>query len=278
MTPPLFDRIVHPTDLSQAGTPAFDHALRLAVAGRSHFYLVHAAHLAHEDDGDWDAFPGVRSTLRRWGMLPPDAPPEVVDERLGVRVTKAEVPDRDPVERMVHFIDEHRGNLLVLATHAREGAGYWLRGSLAEKLARRAGLPTLFMPHGATGFVDHDTGAVTLRSILLPADLTTHPGTAATLALALADTMGCPDAVLHLLHVGAADEAPVVPIDDSRLRRIVVEGSVVEEIARQAEAVAADLVVMPTHGRDGLADQLFGSTTEQALHRVGRPLLAVPAT
>ena len=143
--PTLFDRIVHPTDLSQAGTPAFDHALRLAVAGRSHFHLVHAAHLSHEDDGDWDAFPGVRSTLRRWGMLPPDAPPEAVDERLGVRVTKAEVPDRDPVERMVHFIDEHRGNLLVLATSAR-GPGYWLRGSLAEKLARRPGCRPVHAP------------------------------------------------------------------------------------------------------------------------------------
>ena len=101
MTTPPFDRIVHPTDLSQDGTPAFDHALRLAVAGRSHFYLVHAAHLAPGDDGDWDAFPGVRSTLRRWSMLPQDAAPEAVHERLGVRVTKAEVPDRDPIDAAI---------------------------------------------------------------------------------------------------------------------------------------------------------------------------------
>ena len=62
----------------------------------------------------------------------------------------------------------------------------------------------------------------------------------------------------------------------NRLSRISVEGQVVDAIAQQAEAVAADLVVMPTHGPDGLADHLFGTTTEHALHRVRRPLLAVP--
>ena len=277
MTTPPFDRIVHPTDLSQDGTPAFDHALRLAVAARSHFYLVHAAHLTHGDDGDFDAFPGVRSTLRRWGMLPQDAPPEAVYEQVGVRVTKAEVPDRDPIDRMVHFIDENRGQFLVLATHARQNADYWLRGSVAEKLARRAGLPALFLPHGVPGFVTPDTGAVSLENILLPVDRATPPGAAAKLALALADTLGCPDAVLHLLHVGDSDAVPVVPIDEHRVRRILVEGDVVDAIAQQAEAISADLVVMPTHGRDALADHLFGSTTEQALHRVRRPLLAVPA-
>lgn len=276
MTPAPFARIVHPTDLSQDGTPAFDHALRLAVAGRSHFYLVHAAHLRHGDDGDFDSFPGVRSTLRRWGMLPPDAAPEAVEAQLGVRVTKAEVPDREPIDRMVHFIDEHLGQILVLATHAREDAGYWLRGSVAEKLARRAGLPALFLPHGVPGFVTHDGGALSLRNILLPVDRETPPGAAAQLALALADTLGRSDAVLHLLHVGDMEGMPMLPVDEARLRRVSVEGSIVDAIAQQAEAVAADLVVMPTHGPDGLADHLFGTTTEQALHRVRRPLLAVP--
>jgi nucleotide-binding universal stress UspA family protein len=273
---PDFDRIVHPTDLSLAGTTAFDHALRLAVAARGHFYLVHAARLTAGDDGDWDSFPGVRGTLRRWGMLPPDAPPASVHERLGVRVTKAEVTDRDLVGQLARFTAEHHGNLLVLATHAHADAGYWLRGSPAEKLARRAGLPTLFLPHGVPGFVAHDSGAASLRRILLPADRATPPGAAASLALRLADALGCTDATLHLLHVGSAGEAPVLPVDEPRVRRVVAQGPVVEEIARQAEMIAADLVVMPTQGHDALADHLFGSTTEQALHRVRRPLLAVP--
>ena len=106
-------RIVHATDFSAAGEPAFDHALRLAVAAKSHFYLVHARHLAPGQDADWAACPGVRSTLGRWGFLPAGAAPTEVHERLGVRVTKAEVPDRDPVDGVLRFVADNLGNLLV---------------------------------------------------------------------------------------------------------------------------------------------------------------------
>ena len=274
---PAFDHIVHPTDLSLAGTAAFDHALRLAVAARGHLYLVHAVHLTPGEEGDWDSFPGVRSTLRRWGMLPADAPPAAVHEQLGVRVTKAEVSDRDLVGRITRFTAERRGNLLVLTTHAGDTAGYWLRGSPAEQLARRSGLPTLFLPHGVPGFVAHDSGTARLHRILLPADRATPPGDAARLVLRLADALGCSEAILHLLHVGSAGDSPVLPVDEARVRRLVADGPVVDEIVRQAEQVGADLVVMPTLGHNQLADHLFGSTTEQALHRVRLPLLAVPA-
>jgi nucleotide-binding universal stress UspA family protein len=269
-------RIVHATDFSAAGEPAFDHALRLAVAAKSHFYLVHARHLAPGQDADWAACPGVRSTLGRWGFLPAGAAPAEVHERLGVRVTKAEVPDRDPVDGVLRFVADNLGNLLVLATHARDDATYWLRGSVAETLARRAQIPTLFLPYGSRGFVEHATGMVTLHNILLPADRSIPSGEAAALGLRLADTLGGTDAILHLLHVGPVEDAPITAVEEGRLRRVQADGPVVDAIAMQAEAVAADLVVMPTQGHDGLLDHLLGSTTEQA-HRIGRPLLAVPA-
>jgi hypothetical protein len=53
MTDSLLRSVVHPTDFSPAGLDAFTHALRLAVAAKSHFYILHIereteqAHLAH---------------------------------------------------------------------------------------------------------------------------------------------------------------------------------------------------------------------------------------
>jgi nucleotide-binding universal stress UspA family protein len=277
-----FGRIVHATDFSEAGEQAFAHALRLAVAARGHFYLVHAEHLEPGQDADWAAFPGVRSTLSRWGLLPADAEPAAVHERLGVRVTKADVPDRDPADGVLRFVTDKRCDLLVLATNLRDDLAQWLEGSIAESLARRSGLPTLFLPVGAAGFVDPATGAAALRNILLPADRAVPPGRAASLALRIADALGCGDAVLHTLHVGDPGDAPVLavaPRDEPRVRRVVhAEGAaVVDAIAAQAETLAADLIVMPTRGHDGPLDRLHGSTTEQALHRTRRPLLAVPA-
>lgn len=279
-TGPDFTHIAHPTDFAEAGEPAFAHALRMAVAARGHFYLVHAEYLEPGEDADWDAFPGVRSTLCRWGLLPADAEPAAVYQTLGVRVTKADVPDRNPADGVLRFVENNQADLLVMATRlGSEGA--LRRGSVAEAVARRAGIPALFLPWGAPGFVDSRTGKARLRNILQPVDLATPPGSAASMALRLADSLGCTDAVLHALHVGAPGRAPTVTVaaaHEGRVRHLRAEGPLVETIVAQADAVEADLIVSLTHGRDGLLDHLRGSTTEQILHHAKRPLLMVPAS
>ena len=272
-------RIVHATDFSTASEAAFAHGLRVALAVRGHFYLVHAEHLDAGDDGDWAAFPGVRSTLVRWGLLPVDADPAAVADKLGLRITKAEIPDARPTDGVLRFVENNRCDFLVLATHARDGLARLLQGSIAETLARRAQIPTLFLPVGARGFVDAATGAPRLRQILQPIAASATPGEAASLALRMADALGCGEAVLHALHVGAADEAPTLTVSaqhQPRLRRLQAEGAIVATIVEQADALDADLIVMATRGHDGLLDRLMGSTTEQVLRLANRPLLAVP--
>lgn len=271
--------IVHPTDFSAGGEVAFAHALRIALAVRGHFYLVHAERLETGEEADWVAFPGVRSTLSRWGLLGPDAAPADVESRLGLRVTKADIPDGDPTEAILRFTEANHSDLLVLATHTREGLARLVQGSIAETLSRRTGMPTLFLPIGARGFVDPATGTPALRNILLPVDPATPPGHAARLALQLGDVLDGPGARLHVLHVGDAAEAPTVAVDarhEARLQRRGAEGAVVPRILEAAAEVEAELIVMPTRGRDGLLDALLGSTTEQVLRQAGRALLAVP--
>jgi nucleotide-binding universal stress UspA family protein len=40
--------------------------------------------------------------------------------------------------------------------------------------------------------------------------------------------------------------------------------------------MGAGLIAMPTEGRHGLSDALFGTTTERVLHEAPSPVLAVP--
>jgi nucleotide-binding universal stress UspA family protein len=279
-TPPgALRAVLHPTDFSAASAHAFAHALRIALDARAKFYVLHTDRPAREDIA-WQAFPGVRSTLARWGVLEDGSPPEAVFERLGVRVSKVDVLDDDPVRGIVRFFNDHPSDLIVLATHGREGWQRWLHRSVAEPVAREAPVPVLFLPDGAQGFVDAETGRVELKSVLLPIDDDPRPDAAIDEAGALVGMLGAADCKLHLLHVGDAARAPAAQVPEGRfagVETITRQGGIVDSIVDVAAEQDADLIVMATQGHKGFLDALRGSTTEQVLRRARCPVLAVPA-
>jgi nucleotide-binding universal stress UspA family protein len=56
----------------------------------------------------------------------------------------------------------------------------------------------------------------------------------------------------------------------------LMEGSAHVEIVAFAEKVGAELIVIGTHGRGGLAHAVLGSVTERVIHRATSPILVVP--
>ncbi len=280
VSPRSFTSIVHPTDLDEAGRDAFAHGLRLAVATRGRFAVVHNAGRELEDAARLEAFPGVRDTLASWGLLDLGASAASVEEVLRIRVTKADLGGGGTVASLVDYIERHGADLVVLATHGRDGLPRWLEGSIAEAIARRSRVPTLFLPHAARGFVDPRTGEIRLANILVPIDREPDPQPALAAAARLVELLGAQAATLHLLHVGPKASAPEPLVESwlaDRVRRRHGEGPVVDAITAAADETDADLLVMTTEGRHGFLDALRGSTTEAVLRRANRPLLAVPA-
>jgi nucleotide-binding universal stress UspA family protein len=274
--PPL-SRILFATDLTHDGDLAFAHALRIVLPGKGELMIVHAAHRS-EVGKAWDQFPRVRASLVGWGLLEPGVESAAVEERLGLHVRKIDVPDNRPDHGVLEILDRRPCDLLVLATHARDGISRLLNPSVAESIAREGHTPTLVLPATASGFVDPATGAVRLHNILIPVD--SRPSAIRALALAwqLSAQLGADSAIVHLLHVGPDFPDLVEPVEMlSRVRRRQMAGPVVDAILETAEAVLADLIVMPTRGHDSLTDILRGSTTEQVLHRSGLPVLMVPS-
>jgi nucleotide-binding universal stress UspA family protein len=53
-------------------------------------------------------------------------------------------------------------------------------------------------------------------------------------------------------------------------------GSPAREIVAHAEKVGADMIVVGTHGRGGIAHAVLGSVAERIVQRAGRPVLTVP--
>lgn len=278
----LFDRpdrpvesVLHPTDLSEASLTAFHHALALGIRYGARMTLLHA--IGRRATDSWPAFPSARDTLARWHA---EGGAGSLGERIKQStISKKEVQIRDPVAACLRHIGRNAVDLVVLATEGRSGLSRLVRPSRAEKLARESRLPTLFVPSGARPFVDGETGAVTLRRIVVPVSRETDAKPAMLLAVRAAALLDDPDLEITLVHIGeGADDAaldlPALPY--CRWNLVHRGGAVVEGILTVAEEVDADAVFMTTSwNRPSLVGTDRG-VTEAVLSSVGCPVAAVP--
>ena len=62
----------------------------------------------------------------------------------------------------------------------------------------------------------------------------------------------------------------------NKSRMIIREGSPSAEIIKLAKEEAADLIVIGTHGRGGVAKMLLGGTTERIIRLAPCPVITVP--
>lgn len=274
-SPGALNSILHPTDFSSASLGAFHHALKLALMAGSRLSLLH---VTSGESGELMDFPAVRETLERWRLIPPGSPRSAVPE-LGMDVRKLVVHSDHPVNGVLGYLDHHSADLIVLGTHSHEGRLSWLRQSVSEPLARRAGEMTLFVPENVDGFVSAEDGSVRLRNILLPVTHQPDPRASMQAAARLVQRLGCQSGVFRLLHVGNESDMPATLCPDVpgwTWSSIVMKGDVIDCILGTAEDVKADLIVMATDGRNGFLDALRGSHSERVLHHSPCPLLAVP--
>lgn len=270
-------RIFHPSDYTQASDIAFAHALKLALITKAELRLMHVA--IEDDDDDWHDFTSVRATLAQWGVLPADSAREEVG-RLGLSVKKVQATQRNPVKAILYYLERHPAELLVLATHQRQGFGRLFHQAVAEPIARDSATMALFLPPAVEGFVSLAKGAVTLQRILIPVAAVPRPRLAIEAAAGLAVTLGCERVAFTLVYVGDAGGMPAIHPPERQgwtWERVIRRGRVVQQVLDVAQASAADLMVLTTQGHQSLFDTLRGSTFERILHRAPCPVLAVPA-
>lgn len=125
---------------------------------------------------------------------------------------------------------------------------------------------------------------MTIRTVLALTDLTAHADDILTQAASVAEAF---DATLHVLHVAdesSEDEAAAelderlerVPFDASQVRVHIRPSDDVTGVARSyVREHGADLIVMGTHSRGGIARLVFGSTSETLMHRAPCPIMTL---
>jgi len=145
------------------------------------------------------------------------------------------------------------------------------------------------------------------RTLLVPYDFSTHARTALDTAVDLAGKLGADLKVLHIVQSPIAvyglpypeGSTVIPPIDMGAIREDamkalalvideidapvkieaeIAEGlNVAETLRITAERIDADLIVMGTHGRTGIAHAFLGSVAERILRTVQCPVLTVKA-
>ena len=126
---PVLQQVFHPSDFTPASEVAFIHALKAALVAKAELTILH---VSPKHELEWMEFPGVRSTLERWGLLPKNSSPADV-LKLGINVKKVQAKHNDPVESVTNYLSAHNTDLIVLATDQQKGQVQWL-----SKLDRRS--------------------------------------------------------------------------------------------------------------------------------------------
>jgi len=272
---PRIQSVLHPTDFSEGSKVAFHHALKAALLAKSELTLLH---VSADGRPEWADFPGVRETLERWRLLPKGSQRSAVSQ-LGIAASKVVTKNDDPVEAVLDYLKEHSADLIVLATHQRDGRVRWLGKSVAEPVAREAEEMTLFIPGDSNGFVSAVDGSVSLSRILIPIAITPRPQPALEAAARLVTRLGCQTGSFTLLHVGQADTMPAVrcpEVPGWEWKKELRSGNVIQTIVNTAAEIDVDLIVMSTDGRNGFLDGLRGSHSERVLRLTTAPLLTIP--
>jgi nucleotide-binding universal stress UspA family protein len=281
------------TDLETGSDAALRSASRLAEGTGAELHVLHA----FEPDptrygGQDDPHPSFPGRLRQAESALDAQLAQTLPER--AHVTDRRVVIRTPFLAIIEAASNLGCDLVIMGHHHPHPMGDCVRDATLDRAIRRLTVPCL---------VVGDATWRPIRRALVPVDLSGSPEPAVAAALiwlvALSRATGAPALEVRLLSVVPPfmrDAAQPLGIRGvrHRMRRLVervnrgaamgmtVGGSVKagsavpEMIARAADAMGADLIVLAAHGRHSIARMLLGSVSGPVTRRTHRPVLLLP--
>lgn len=286
-----FENVLVATDLSPLSEPALLWARAIARHYGSKLYVTHVVSPAEA------------------ALVPPEycgSSEEVIEETAkreieGLDANLQGVPHKMLLQHggiwqsISADIEEFGIDLVVMATHGREGWGRLVIGSVAEEVFRRARCPVLTIGPKVTAQV---IGGPEFRQILFATNFGPESLTAAPYAVSLAQEFGTGLTLLNVMEANDFDPPAdpqvvlryrmgrlrkIVPADAeiSREPRYVVDfGDAGERILTVAEERKADLIVLGAKSGDthiGVATHFASATAHTVVSHAGCPVMTVRA-
>jgi nucleotide-binding universal stress UspA family protein len=309
-------RILVPDDFSEASREASRYARLLGSTGCHELHLLHVVPDARRepwarDVEELDLAGLTEEWVRDAGIRLQRSARELrsaFEVRTAVRLGTAP-------EQIVAYAAEQHADMIVLGAHRDRRSEEWLRGSIAERVVRKASCPVLTVPGGRGEVVSIDDGPdprdggkdprdasmrPVIRTVLIPVDFSTNADLALRRGLALAREHG---AAAHVLYVydppwtrNSSYAAPPAHVTEElryraerRLERDIVRhhglplhvhaavrvGDPYAEIVHFAGEIRAGLIVLGTHSRNTIGRLVLGTVAQKVLRRAPCPILTV---
>lgn len=184
----------------------------------------------------------------------------------------------DPADGIVAGARQTKADVIVMGRRGKRGLARMMLGDATAKVIGQADCTVLVCPRAARLWE---------KRILLATDGSAHSEAAAGVAGHFAKQAGLPVTVVSVVtssHSKArrAEAEQAVARKVERLKGLgiaseglIVEGRPDEAIVKAAEDIGADLIVMGSHGRTGLAKVLLGSVVERVVGQVACAVLVV---
>lgn len=302
-------QIVVPLDGSRLAEKALPHAIALARATSRAITLLRVLPPVTLTDPLGGALPPSPALWEVWETEPQVARDYLQAMADKLRETEPIVQTRvlegDPAGEIVSYAKRHPDvSLVVMSSHGRSGLGRWVMGSVAEKVLKASPVPLLVVrPETDEG----EEAALTIpqyKTILVPLDGSEMSEVALEEAQTLAEKMGATIVLLSVTSTpfdlvltkrkGAEEWSPAPWNEevqhltsklDAVSKRLQAQNLAVEvrmtygdpasEILKLSKEVGADVIVMATHGRGGLAHLFIGSVATRIVRAAHVPVLLV---
>ena len=289
--------ILCPIDFSDASRAALLHARTIAQQSGSRLIvltvedplLTEAVDLAV--DGGWQPEDTRRELARFVTRLLLANPLSTVDVDYEVRVGK-------PASQILDVARARECDLIVISTHGLTGVRKLFFGSTTERVLRETTIPVLAVHPLAEAPQDPGDVQRALGRVLVPVDLTPSSVSQVQIARRIAETLGLPLVVTHVvepvrsplatrLHLSGIElerrtraEDALADLVATLPRRInpealVAYGDPAEEISKISHDRRAGLIVMGLHGSPMVGPRM-GSVTYRILCLSTGLVLAVP--
>lgn len=302
---PRLERVMIATDFSDSSLEAARWSVR-SLAPEAEHVIVHVLEVP-EPGGVLAGQFGSREELLRTARAGAEARLEAVrrgllEERPAEGTLRTEVHEGRPVDEIARLADDV--DLLVMGEHGRSEVkrGAWtMLGTTVERVLRASPAPVLVARGDPQNpprnlLVAMDESAASLRALSWADFLRTRFGGSLTVlhvempavagysgtalmgneaAFAASQDPALEQSWVRRREEWLRDQVHRAGIDPDTLSIRVVIGSPAAEIVAEQESTGADLILMGTHGRGGLARALLGSVTSAVLRTASCSVMVV---